>query len=458
MILVVGLTPLFPQNKVLGQEARPIPTPLANGQVVYVVEENDTLDSISAEFGISVAKLRDLNRLPQDAEVIVGMRLLLVRATDSSEEEQTQATATTESEPSAEAATLTPTLSPTEEPTGTPEPTVTPTETPELTVTPTVTPTETATPEPIATLNPLLPTPVSDGRLFHLVESGDTLLLISNKYKIKTADLLALNGLDDSSTLYLGQKILLGYGATATPLATATPKLSPLPELSADGRYLHIIQPNDTIYGIAIRYGLKPQDLLMLNKLDDNSVLKRDDQLLLGYPETLRPNAQNIAVPSQFVSARLRDDGAFLHVVQPGETVERVAERYGYETLDQFLEVSGLDKDSILKAGGDIVVGYKTAKPEEIVATATNTPTVTPTATSTRRPTVTPRATATPLPTETVVSTPVATVTVMAPGEEPNEAPETNYLAFLGLFASLLVLGGITLFLWLDRHNQPKHG
>lgn len=455
MMLLVGLIPLFSQNRVLGQEARPIPTPLANGQVVYVVEENDTLDSISVEFGISVAKLRDLNRLPQDAEVIVGMRLLLVRA-NSSEDGQSQATATTEIEPSAEPATptptsaptLTPTLVPTEEPTGTPQPTLTPT----------LTPTETATPEPIATLNPLLPTPLADGRLFHLVEAGDTLLSISKKYKITTADLFALNGLDDSSTLYLGQKILLGYGATATPLATATPKLYPLPELSADGRYLYIVQAKDTIYGIALRYGLKPQDLLMLNKLDDNSVLKSGDQLLLGYRETLRPNAQNIAVPSKFASARLREDGAFLHVVQPGETVERVAERYGYETLDQFLEVSGLATDSILKAGGDIVVGYTTSKPVEITPTATITPTVIPTATATRRPTIAPRLTATPLPTETLAPTSTVTVTVVAPGEEPKETPKTNYLAFLGLFASLLVLGGITLFLWLDRHNHPKHG
>lgn len=452
---------LFFAKVALAEDARPIPTPLANGQVVYVVVEGDTLDSISAEFGISATRLRDLNRLPDDADVITGMRLLLARTNSVDGESEPTATAelspTATAEPSPPTATITPTLTPTNQATQTPQATATvqPTATPTVTPTATLTPTATTPSTPAPTLNPLWPTPVTDGRVFHIVESGDSLLTLAERYQLTIKQLLTLNGLDDSTTLFLGQKILLGYGATSTPVATATPKRDPLPELSADGSYIHIIQAKDTVYGVALRYGLTPQHLLILNKLDDDSVLKSGDELILGYPETLLPNKQNIAQPSKFASTRVENE-TFIHIVQSGDTVERLSKRYEYETVEKFLEVTGLESDTILKVGAELVVGRTTPKEPEIVATETATPTLPPTATSTRRPTVTP--TPSPTPTETPLPTATPDPTLAAPSLDPEEPPKTNYLAFLGLFASLLLLGAITLYLWLDRHNHPKQG
>ncbi len=43
----------------------------------------------------------------------------------------------------------------------------------------------------------------------------------------------------------------------------------------------HRVQPGDTIYGIALEYGVDMQDLLRLNNLDEDSLLQLDQELTL---------------------------------------------------------------------------------------------------------------------------------------------------------------------------------
>jgi LysM repeat protein len=64
-------------------------------------------------------------------------------------------------------------------------------------------------------------TPASDGRYYHTVKSGETLSWIASRYGISLRELMAWNGLNDQSTIYPDQKLLLNV--TPPPTATATP-------------------------------------------------------------------------------------------------------------------------------------------------------------------------------------------------------------------------------------------
>ena len=85
-------------------------------------------------------------------------------------------------------------------------------------------------------------TPESDGKYYHIVRSGETLLWISGYYGLDMGDLMAWNGLSASSIIVPGQKLLLEVTppatettipptATPTPLPTSTLTPSPTVEI-----------------------------------------------------------------------------------------------------------------------------------------------------------------------------------------------------------------------------------
>lgn len=75
------------------------------------------------------------------------------------------------------------------------------------------------TPRPLTPLEKL--TPASDGKYYHEILSGETLSWVAELYGISIFDLFAWNGLNGSSVVYPGQKILLQV--TPPPTATYTP-------------------------------------------------------------------------------------------------------------------------------------------------------------------------------------------------------------------------------------------
>jgi LysM repeat protein len=77
------------------------------------------------------------------------------------------------------------------------------------------------TPRPLTAVEKL--TPESDGKYYHTINSGETLSWIAQLYEINLADLLAWNGLNASSIIHPGEKLVL----QVTPPATITP--TPVP-------------------------------------------------------------------------------------------------------------------------------------------------------------------------------------------------------------------------------------
>lgn len=82
--------------------------------------------------------------------------------------------------------------------------------------------TETLTDEP----GDSWPTPRPDGTIVHIVELGDTLLGIANRYGVSLDDLLVLNDLERTTILNIGQNIVV---AVLTPTPTSSPTLTPTP-------------------------------------------------------------------------------------------------------------------------------------------------------------------------------------------------------------------------------------
>lgn len=77
------------------------------------------------------------------------------------------------------------------------------------------------TPRPLTPLEKL--TPASDGKYYHIIQSGETLAWVADLYEVWLYDLMSWNGLNETSILHPGQKLLLQVTPPATATSTAAP-------------------------------------------------------------------------------------------------------------------------------------------------------------------------------------------------------------------------------------------
>ncbi len=124
----------------------------------------------------------------------------------------------------------------------------------------------------------VLQTPDADGRVIHEVQPYQALITISDAYHVPMDRILALNGLQADWPLQIGQKLMISPG-NVTPSATlsAIQKLTP----EADGNYYHTVRSGETLSWIAGFYDIPLADLMAWNGLNNISVIRPEQKLLL---------------------------------------------------------------------------------------------------------------------------------------------------------------------------------
>lgn len=191
---------------------------------------------------------------------------------------------------------------------------------------------------------PAAPSVVSPSSGVHVVQPGETLFRISQQHGVSVDALTAANSLLSASQIYAGQQLVIpGPGA-----APSTPPTSPAgsPELSGT----HIVQPGETLAIIAAQYGVSASVLAQSNNLSNPSLIYAGQRLVVPGAGTGGPAAQP---PSA-------NPGA--HVVQPGDTLFRIALRYGV-SLSDLLAANGLNEGSIIYTGQQLRIPGGTGGP-----------------------------------------------------------------------------------------------
>jgi LysM repeat protein len=121
-------------------------------------------------------------------------------------------------------------------------------------------------------------TPDADGRIIHTVEPYQALITVAEAYKVPVDRILALNGLQADWPLQIGQKLVISPGnITPSPTLSSLQKLTP----QADGKYYHAVQSGETLSWIADLYDIPLSSLMVWNGLDNTSVIRPDQRLLL---------------------------------------------------------------------------------------------------------------------------------------------------------------------------------
>lgn len=162
----------------------------------------------------------------------------------------------------------------------------------------------------------------------YTVQGGDSVSSIAGRYGLATASVLALNGISWKSVIHPGQVLKLTAGSTpvAAPQAPVT-----------GNRYT--IQSGDTMGRIAAKFGVSTQTLLSANGLSATSIIYPGRTIAI-------PGAAAIpAAPAQATPA-----AGSSYVVQSGDTVSRIASKFGV-TAQALLDANGLGWSSIIYAG-----------------------------------------------------------------------------------------------------------
>lgn len=118
----------------------------------------------------------------------------------------------------------------------------------------------------------------------YVVEPGDTVSSVAQRFGLSTASVLALNGLSWRSTIFPGQVLSL----TTAPVKTTAPP----PARTHAGRYT--IVKGDTISSIAARFTVSTRSILAANGLDRASIIYPGQTLTIPGRE---PSAQPLPAP-----------------------------------------------------------------------------------------------------------------------------------------------------------------
>jgi uncharacterized protein YkwD len=118
----------------------------------------------------------------------------------------------------------------------------------------------------------------------------------------------------------------------------------------------HTVEPGQTLYGIALRYDVDLATLLTLNQLSENAVIRPGDELLI-IPDPDQP------LPP------------LIHVVEEGQTLSGIALRYGL-TVERLRALNGLSEDAFIHPGDRIIIrpGDSTSTPPPPTPTPTPLP------------------------------------------------------------------------------------
>ena len=273
-------------------------------------------------------------------------------------------------------------------------------------------------------------TPGADGKIFHVVEAGQSFWAIAIAYKITIKDLEYWNNISRDSKLQIGQRLFVpskdteGY-ATPTPIGMVQ-----VSKPDQDGRIVHVVQPYQTLTTIAQAYKTSIEAILNLNGIQADWPLRIGQELLIDSGFVTPSSTPRPLTPIEKLTPA--SDGTYYHTVKSGETLSWIAKLYDV-SLNDLMAWNGLS-DSIIFPEQKLVL--------QVTPPATGTPTPGPA-------TVTPAATRTPTAdpfttTPTLITVPATTIpapTTVAPtasGWTP-----TIWLVSIGLAAGGLIFFGL---------------
>jgi LysM repeat protein len=275
--------------------------------------------------------------------------------------------------------------------------------------------------------------PDKDGKVFHVVQAGQSFWSIAIAYKITIKDIETWNNLSSTSKLQVGQKLFIPSKNTKGYFTPTPVGMIQLGKPDKTGKIIHVVQAYQTLSTIAQAYNINISTILDLNGIQVDWPLQIGQKLIV-HPALVTPTATELPLtPLQKLTPA--SDGKYYHIIKSGETLSWVAQQYQIRLAD-LMAWNGLDDTTILQPNQKLLL--------LVTPPATDTATPGP-------PTDAPTATQPP-----PSASPSLTPTQVPPSPTPTVDPTTSGArTAMGVFVVVgLILGGVFVFLFYLRRKQ----
>lgn len=206
------------------------------------------------------------------------------------------------------------------------------------------------------------------GVTIHVVQRGENLYSIAIQYEMTVQDLAELNGIFNPYTIYVGQRLLVPTDETIT--------IEP---------QTHIVQPGQNLFDIATVYGTTIDTLLNLNDIANantiyvGQVLQITERRTIGSTDTPIADESVEATPETEVTPETTPEAVEvaevapteiptfstnIHVVQGGDTMYKIAVRYG-TTVQALSNANAIADPTRIYSGQRLIIPGR-AEPEDI--------------------------------------------------------------------------------------------
>lgn len=175
--------------------------------------------------------------------------------------------------------------------------------------------------------------------VIHVVQRGENLFRIAQRYGLTVSELAALNAITNPSSIMVGQRLIVAEGNQSA--VTAPPSA------------VHIVRPGENLRGIADFYGVSVDELMVLNDITDpNRIAVGQEIRVRREDEAPRPAPAIVSdapldLPESQITAT--------HTIQRGETLFGIATAYGVP-MSAIQAANGITSASRIFAGQQIVI------------------------------------------------------------------------------------------------------
>jgi LysM repeat protein len=176
--------------------------------------------------------------------------------------------------------------------------------------------------------------------IIHVVQPGENLFRISLRYNTTVAAIMVANGIANADTIYAGQELIIPTEAQRQEPDGQPAPVDPAPVYESS----YLVQWGDTLSTIAARHGITLWALVEANGLSHPYVIYAGQWLIIpsAIPHTPKQELEPTPSPTP--------DAPETYTVQPGDTLTRIARRYGTTALE-LARLNGITNPSAIYVG-----------------------------------------------------------------------------------------------------------